>query len=544
MNDILFTATSICFFIWLLRNNFYWLHLWQIKEYRLDRLTVHLRETQQGKDLLIGVFNILKIILFVVYFFAVFASYNVPFLESVTFVVYLFSTGLIVKEVFERKFKIPVFTVKIFVILILTFLIQLVLYIFPLVDKFFWLLFIDKISVFIIAIFMGIFALPSEFYKDYFIQKATQKRKQFKDLTVIGITGSYGKGSTKEFIYNILSYKYKIEKTFGTQNTPIGIARAILNKINQDTKFFVAEMGAYKIGEIEEMCAIAVPHIGILTAVNDQHISLFGSIENTIRAKYEIMQNIPKDGLRFFNGNNKYSYMLYKRTTKKKVLYFADYTNENKISADIRAYNISTHPFYLEFDVDIKTNRKVKKIKKLHINSVGKQAIETILPAIYLANVYDFSVTELKEALKILKPLNKTMEPKLLKNGAVVIDDTFNANPASVVAAVEYMKIYKGKKILVLQPMIELGKNAEENHFELSTLIGKTCTMLILTNDNYLASIQKGIKKASSRCDILRLPTSQIADFIRSNTKKGDVVVFEGKETVGVLSLLPYEKIN
>jgi UDP-N-acetylmuramyl pentapeptide synthase len=93
------------------------------------------------------------------------------------------------------------------------------------------------------------------------------------------ITGSYGKTSTKEFLYAILSEKYKVVKTEGNNNTNIGVAYTVLNKVSDDYDYFICEMGAYKIGEIAEICGIVKPEIGILTGINEQHIDLFGSIE-------------------------------------------------------------------------------------------------------------------------------------------------------------------------------------------------------------------------------------------------------------------------
>ena len=144
------------------------------------------------------------------------------------------------------------------------------------------------------------------FQKKRIIKKAMAKMRTLKKIKVIGITGSYGKTSTKEFLDVILSEKYRVIKTTGNNNTNIGVAKTVLNKVNDNYDYFICEMGAYKIGEIEEICGIVKPEIGILTGINEQHLDLFGSIENTVKAKFELIEALSKKGVAILNRDNKY----------------------------------------------------------------------------------------------------------------------------------------------------------------------------------------------------------------------------------------------
>jgi len=112
------------------------------------------------------------------------------------------------------------------------------------------------------------------------------------NLKVIGITGSYGKTSTKEFLYQILRQKYKVLKTPGSYNTLFGIYKVINHELDARYDFFICEMGAYKIGEIKELCDCVLPDFAILTGINEQHLERFGKIENTIKAKFEIVETL------------------------------------------------------------------------------------------------------------------------------------------------------------------------------------------------------------------------------------------------------------
>ncbi len=534
MSDILFQITSLLFFIFLLRNTIFWLGLWQVKEYRLDRLVVHLRETSQGRNLIFGFNNLFKIFLLALYVFSIFIPNLYSFYPLIVFILYLVLSIQILVELFNRKLKFPVFTPKILIIGLLAFIFEVTLFLIPLLDKYFWIVFLDKLLPFFISALIGVFSYPSDFYKDFIIDKAIDKLNERKDLLIIGITGSYGKGSTKEFAHKILSYKFNVLATMGTFNTPIGIAKTILSGLTAKNEIFLIEMGAYKVGEIREMCSFFKPKIGILTAVNEQHASLFGGISNIKKAKYELIESLPKDGFGLFNGNNENVLKLYNATKKKKVLYKADYFGESKEKADIKAINIKVGRFEIEFDVIYKE----KKVGKFTVKLVGPHHIENILPGLYLGLSLGMNSADLVRSVKSILPSKKTMEPYLAKNGAAYIDDTYNANPAAVKAAVEYMKVYKGKKVLVLQPMIELGNKAAIEHEKVAKEVGATCDLLIATNKNFYKNIKKGIDDAGGRCQFIVKNPKSIADFIKRNVGKGDVVLFEGKESEPSFKLL------
>jgi UDP-N-acetylmuramyl pentapeptide synthase len=150
---------------------------------------------------------------------------------------------------------------------------------------------------------------------------------------------------------------------------------------------------------------------------------------------------------------------------------------------------------------------------------------------------------EIRSAIFELRPIKKTMEPFKNNKGVVLVDDTYNANPKSVESAVLYTKLYKGKKVLVLQPMIELGENASKRHYEVGILIGEICDYLFLTNDNFYEEILQGIKESRGKCKVFVLSPVKIKDFVEEHFRRGDVVVFEGKEAANALGLIAKEKI-
>ncbi len=145
-------------------------------------------------------------------------------------------------------------------------------------------------------------SIPVALYRRNVMHKA-HASLNYTHPTIIGITGSYGKSTTKDYLFHILSHAYKTAKTDRNQNTAVGVALSILKNLTKDTQYFVAEMGAYKQGEIEEITRFATPKIAVITAIGSQHLSLFGGKEALFKAKSEIAKNLPKDGRLFLPAN-------------------------------------------------------------------------------------------------------------------------------------------------------------------------------------------------------------------------------------------------
>lgn len=530
MQNLYFLA-YICFFLWIIRNVLFWVSLWQDREYRLDRLSAHIKETYKGRKLLFSPLNGVKILLILAFGLVVFNdAFLLPY-QVIISILYVIQGILVLKEILNHQVKRPTMTLKAIAIIFLSLLFLSTLFLLPLTDKFLWFLVVDKLTIFVIALFVFFFAFPTEIYTDIQIQKAKKKLANNKHILIIAVSGSYGKSSTKECIAQILEKKYHVVKTFGSNNTPIGITKTILSRITQTTDIFVVEVGAYKRGEIAEICEIITPQISVTTSVSDQHLSLYGSVKNAIETERELLQALPKNGLSLFNGNNENTHELYKKYKRKKVLYVC--TDKANEEANIIASNIVVMKDAVSFDVLLEG-------KVIHMKSplLGAHMIENILPAIFLANYLKIPPTTITRAVANLVPPPKTMTKKILENGVIAIDDTFNASPESVKAALSYMSIYKRKKIFVLTPLIELGAHAIIHHYEIGRMIGLVCDYLFVTNSNFHDEIMRGVRDSDSNCQVVTIRPIEIAVQISNIAKKGDVVLFEGKEAGFVLNKL------
>ena len=423
----------------------FWLWLWQLKEYRLDRFRAHF-EAQAAKKIISSFWRI----------------------------------------------KHPRFTKKIILIL-LTCIASGVLFIFYL--SFPWAI---LLTIFFIPLLILFFQAPTFIWRRNIIKKATQKRANFKNLLVIGITGSYGKTSVKEFLATILSSKFKVLSTPAHQNTDTAIAQLILKKLTQDIEIFIVEMAAYKKGEITSPCQIVKPKIGILTGINEQHMATFGSLENIIKTKYELIENLPEDGIAFFNAKNKHCLELYQKTKIKKYLY----------------------------------GESARIFRE-----------ENILGAVTVAKKLGMLDEEISKAVEKIKDKLPGIQRKKGINDLVILDATYSANPDGVIGHLEYLKNFSGKKVIVMPCLIELGKASKETHKRIGQKIAEICDLAIITTKDRFKEIKEA---AGEKAIFLENPEEifeKIESFLGGDLSsvalaKEDVVLLESRVPNQLISLL------
>lgn len=396
--NILFIFTSSVFFLWVIRELFYWLAIWQENEYRQDRFFASFKRRTKKNKLNSLAFFILKWIVFFLYFFIVFNDNFLIEYQDIVIVLYLLQAIFLIKEIYSNHLKKPAITLRSTIIIFLTLITILFIFSIPLMDKFFWLVFIDLITPLIVAFYVLIFLFPIEIYNDWQIEKSGQKIREHHNLLVIAVTGSTGKSLTKEYIAAILGRKFRVIKTDGKNNTAIGVAKTILNKLDNDTEIFVAEISAYQQGEIEMLCKLIRPKIGVLTAINNHYVTLFKNLANIEKTNFELVESLPKNGICLFNGNNKSTFNLYKKSKKNKILY--------RTSRTISAVAPSGNEIVAS-DIVHKQKRTTLNItlnnNVFNLNLNNSVHLDQLLPAIYLASYLGMPVKEIKRNVEILK---------------------------------------------------------------------------------------------------------------------------------------------
>jgi UDP-N-acetylmuramoyl-tripeptide--D-alanyl-D-alanine ligase len=372
------------------------------------------------------------------------------------------------------------------------------------------------------------------FLRNRIIKKAKCKREKFKNLLVIGITGSYGKTTTKEFLYEILSKKFNVLKTEKHQNSEIGIANCILGKLTEDHEIFIVEMGAYNKGGIKMICDMVKPKIGILTGINEQHLATFGSIKNITETKYELIEGLPQDGIGILNGNNNIIWDLREKTKKQKLkkVIFSSIDNQG---ADILAKSIQEKKDSLLFDILVGNERQVFNLKLL-----GKQNIENVLLAIACSLELGMSLGEISNICENIRNIVGMMKLSKGINGIDLVESTYSANPSGVIAHLSYLRKWDGRKIVIMPCLIELAQSSSKNHEMIGEKIGEVCDLAIITTKDKIAEIKKGaFKKQLDENSLLIIESpKEIYKIIKNKTKKGDVVLLEGRLPTKLIEFL------
>ncbi len=536
--------------LWLIRETkaiLFWLYLWQLKEYRIDRFLDHFR-TEKGKQLFLNKLFLFKIFLLFFYFFFFqpwWAGIYIFF--SILFLLYFLESIKAFKDFFQARLKKPVPTLKAIFLFwvagILTALFPFFLFFQAKVDFYSGLLIFDTLTPLIVSVIILFFQPLTILWKKLIIKKAKQKRSTFKSLLVIGITGSYGKSSTKEFLATILTEKFNVLKTKEHQNTEIGVSQCILNELKSEHEIFIVEMGAYKKGEIKTLCQITQPKIGIITGINEQHLALFGSMENLLSAEggKELIDSLPEDGLVIFNGNNQHCFKTYQETKiKKKICSSKPFPErQNLITPDILAKEIKLEKEFISFKIFSNDNQSAE----VRVNLVGGQNVENLLLAICCAKGLGMNLAEISQACQKITPEQGGIRLKKGKNGLNIIEATYSANPDSVISHLEYLKIWGGKKIIIMPCLIELGKATKEVHKRIGKKIGEICNLAIITTKEQFQRIKEGAIEIGMReDDILFLENPrEIFEKIKNFNQLEDIILLEGrlsKELLEILSII------
>ena len=314
---------------------------------------------------------------------------------------------------------------------------------------------------------------------NHYINDAKRIISELPNTTVIGITGSYGKTSTKFYLEKLLSAKYNVLMTPESYNTTMGVVKTVRNSLNATHEIFLCEMGAKGVGEIKEICDIVHPKHSIITSIGEQHLETFGSLENIIKTKFEIADCIT-NGTVFLNYDNEY---IREHKTDKNIV-----TYGLKGGNDYNAFDIRVSPKGTTFTVSHGEETAVFTTKLL-----GEHNVQNILGAIAVANTFGVSFNELLFPVKRLEPVPHRMEILDKGNGVTIIDDAFNSNPAGAKAALKTLSGFDALRIVATPGMIELGEREYALNMELGENAAECCDIAILVGERQAPPIKEGL---------------------------------------------------
>lgn len=527
----MFSIISIFWVFRELKYILFWLYLWQLKEYHIGRFLDHFK-TDKGRKLILSPVLIAKIA-FLVLLLASKDLYSFCFL--VLFLIYIFESAFFLKSIFTGRVKKPAITGKT-LFLIFVFSIFLAIFLWNIyksaneTSALFYLLAFDILTPLIISAIVLLFQPFFVFARNNILKMASQKISRFHGLTVIGITGSYGKTSTKEFLAKILSAKFKVAATKEHQNSEIGIAKCILNDLNDTHQIFIVEMGAYKKGGIKLLCDMVRPQIGIVTGVNEQHLALFGSLSNLLSAEggEELANSLPRNGTLIVNGDNKYCLALLEKNDNLPPSREKKYALNNKtVDSDIW-----TEEFEVKKEsVSFIASDKNKNLGHFSAPVLGKQSIQNLLGAILAARELGMNFGEISKACENIKQEHAGMVLRQGKHGIDIVDSSYSANSDGVFADLDYLNIFPNKKAVIMPCLIELGPKSSEIHQKIGKKIAEICDLAIITSKDKFEDIKKAAMEHGMKPKNILLcdKPGEIATIISLFCKAGDAVLLEGR---------------
>jgi UDP-N-acetylmuramoyl-tripeptide--D-alanyl-D-alanine ligase len=463
----MFTLVVILLLCKSFLQNLFVLYVLQFNEYRFDRFTSYIRRNYKG------------------------LLFSAPFLS-------------ILAPISLKKLPRP--TAKSILLVGLTGLVHF--WIFLYFSKILWLIVIFTLATPLVQLGVLCLIIPIEWCLRHFIYtQARSKINQYKKqgLVVVGITGSYGKSTTKYFANHILSSFFNILTTAGSINTPLGLSRIILSKLQPSHQVLIVEMGAYRKGEIAELSAITRPDIAIITGISDQHIELFGGQQNIIEAKSELLNALPAQGLAIINASSQHEPIL-----PDNRLHIEKY---GTVESKAKFSNVLAQARVPEF---LKTNVEAALILGQHL----KMPDDTIL----------------KNVITLPLP-PKTMDTKTGYNDAIIIDDSFSSNAQGVLAAIQELSSSQKKHLVVVMPcLIELAEKAYDTHVQIGRALSeKNITAIITTPENF-GAVQSGFND-KNKCILLTDPQKVIA-WLKKNVTKNSAVLIEGRVNATVVEFL------
>jgi UDP-N-acetylmuramoyl-tripeptide--D-alanyl-D-alanine ligase len=343
-----------------------------------------------------------------------------------------------------------------------------------------------------------------------------QRRTRHATLRVIGVTGSVGKTVTKELVASVVSQRYRAYKSEGNLNSETGLPLALL-QLEGDYERAVLEMGMYDLGEIARLAEIAQPRIGVVTNVGPSHLERLGSLERIAQAKGELPLALPADGWAILNGDDP---RVRDMPTPAQVMRYGLDSSNDVWASDVEGLGLDGTRFWLHHHNEAPL--------RVRIPLLGQHSVHTALASAAVGLAEGLTWDEIVHGLQ-----NAQGQLRLTAvvgwNGATILDDTYNASPASCIAALNLLHQLDGRKIAVLADMLELGSYEREGHTLVGARAAEVCEQLFIVGQRARimgkSALAAGMKATTvTFCE----SKAEVIALLKSLLQKGDMVLIKG----------------
>ncbi len=358
----------------------------------------------------------------------------------------------------------------------------------------------------------------------YFMRQAAQTLRA-SGATVIAITGSYGKTSTKHYLQHILSGRFRAYMTPKSYNTLMGISRVVNDEFARDPHYdyFIAEADAYFVGENASICRLVAPTFGMVMSVGPMHLERLGSMENIIAAQYEIIEALPPNGVGFFNGDDPHVLAMAARGYPETRIIVSQ---KGAQGARFEALDVQFRADGTTFTIrDNASGAACEMVMPLY----GETNVTNVLMAVAVAVHLGMALEEIAPRLATLQPADHRLVRRQLPDGTVIIDDAYSANPVGTKAALDVLALHKesARRIVISSGMFELGEQAEVANRALGAHMAATATDIILIGERQAAAVKEGALAAgfpAERLQVVANLEEAIASY-RSILQAGDTLL-------------------
>ncbi len=379
------------------------------------------------------------------------------------------------------------------------------------------------------------------------LQQLARYHREQLGIPVVGITGTNGKTTTKELVAAVLSRKYRVQYTQGNFNNHIGVPLTLLS-IKPDCEIAVVEMGANHPGEIRDLAALALPTCGLITNVGKAHLEGFGSLEGVINTKKELYDNIvARGGHVFLNANNELLLDALRKSHSSFLTphssLISTYSSNPDVVADVNGRLLRCAP-YVEFEWNLNNAQCTMHNAQLSTHFVGAYNLDNMLAAITVGLHFGVEREDICAAISEYIPANNRSQLTKTERNTLIVD-AYNANPTSMMAAIDNFDIMEGEnKVAILGDMLELGEQSEIEHQNIvRRLMESKIERIILVGKEFEKACDKlGVRSeelgVNSKFSIFNSQLSTLNSQL--STLNSQLILLKGSNGIGLYKLIPY----
>ena len=354
----------------------------------------------------------------------------------------------------------------------------------------------------------------------YYYNDAKRIIESHKELIIIGVTGSFGKTSTKNYLASVLAEKYNVLVTPGNFNTLLGVIRTIREQLRPYHQVFIVEMGAKQPNDIKEICDLVHPTIGIVTAVGEMHLETFKSVKNIQKTKFELIDSLPVNGLGIINYDSEHICGYKGISEKCRIVKYAIKNNGEYRATDV---------FYSGNGVSFTLSTNGERFES---RLLGTGNLLNILATTVVADYLDVPVQKQKKAIARLQPVEHRLSMNRA-NGITILDDAYNSNPNGARMALEVLKNFnlskENKRIIVTPGFVEMGARQYDANKGLGSVIASCADYAIIVNATNREAISKGLSEGGMNSEKIYFAENltEARKHLGSILQAGDVILYE-----------------